>query len=65
MKKCFKYKLLRIKFLTKNSVDPHVYPYPLQRLPCLKYYNVLKWGSRFTLGLDAAKITNYIKKSFK
>ncbi len=34
----------------------------LQRLPCLKYYNVLKWESRFTLGLDAAKIIGYIEK---
>ncbi len=28
----------------------------------LKYYNVLKWESRFTFRLDAAKITDYIKK---
>ncbi len=27
----------------------------LQRLPSLKYYNVQKWESRFSLGLDAAK----------
>ncbi len=26
---------------------------------------VLKWENRFTLGLNAAKITNYIKKLFK
>ncbi len=31
----------------------------------LKYYNIVKWESRFTLGLDAAKITDYIKKFFK
>ncbi len=33
----------------------------LQRLPCFKYYNALKWETRFTLGLEAAKITDYIK----
>ncbi len=37
----------------------------LQRLPSLKYYIVLKQESIFTIGLDASKITDYIKKSFK
>ncbi len=37
----------------------------LQRLTCLKYYNVLKWESRFTLGLNAAKNTDYIKKTLQ
>ncbi len=36
----------------------------LQKLPCFKYYNVLKWESRFTLGY-AVKITDYIEKCFK
>ncbi len=31
-----------------------------QLLPCLKYYNALKWKSRFTYGLNAAKNTAYI-----
>ncbi len=31
----------------------------------LKYYNVRKWESRFTLGLDAAENTHYIQKCFK
>ncbi len=31
----------------------------------LKYYNVQKWGSRFTLGLYAAKNTHYIQKCFR
>ncbi len=31
----------------------------------LKYCNVLKWESRITLGLNAAKITDYNKKCFK
>ncbi len=35
----------------------------LQRLSSLKYYNTLKWENRFTLGLDTAKNTHYIKKS--
>ncbi len=33
----------------------------LKRLPCLKYYYVLKWESRSTLGLNAAKIIDYKK----
>ncbi len=31
---------------------------------CFKY-NVVKWDSAFTFGLNAAKITDKIKKSFK
>ncbi len=30
----------------------------LERLPSLKYYNVLKWESKFTLTLNAAKISD-------
>ncbi len=37
----------------------------LQILLFFKYYNVLKWENRFTLELDAAKITDYIEKCFK
>ncbi len=37
----------------------------LQKLPRLKYYYALKEESRFTLCLDAVKITNYIEKCFK
>ncbi len=37
----------------------------LQRLICFKYFIVLKWESRFTLGLHAAKITDYIKKTLQ
>ncbi len=35
----------------------------LQILPCMKYYNVLKWKNRLTLRLNAAKNTDYMKKS--
>ncbi len=35
----------------------------LQRLPFSKYYDVLKWQSRFTLGLNAAKNVHYIKNA--
>ncbi len=31
----------------------------------LKYYNILDWKSRFTLGLNTTKTTSYIKKCFK
>ncbi len=34
----------------------------LQRLICLKYYDVLKLEIRSTLGLNAAKNTDYMKK---
>ncbi len=37
----------------------------LQRSPSLKYYNVWKRESRFTLGLNAAKNMHYTKKRFK
>ncbi len=36
-----------------------------ERLICLKYYIVLKWESSFTFVLNAAKITDYIKKLLK
>ncbi len=36
-----------------------------ERLPCLKYYNVLKWENRLTLGLNTAKNTNYMKKKLE
>ncbi len=31
----------------------------------MKYYNALEWASKFTLRLNAANNTNYIKKCFK
>ncbi len=37
----------------------------LQSLLHLKYYNVWKWKSRSTLGLNAAEITDYIKKGLE
>ncbi len=37
----------------------------LQKLPWLKYYNVLKWKSRFTLVLNGAKNTDYINFCLK
>ncbi len=67
IRKCFKQKLFEIKFLTKNLVDTDLSPPRgelgggAQRLLCLKYYDVLKEESRFTLGLNAAKNTD-IKK---
>ncbi len=36
-----------------------------QRLPFLKYYNVPKWESRFTVVMNAAKNKDYIKQFFK
>ncbi len=37
----------------------------IQRLPFLKYYNVLEWESRFVLGPNTAGNMDYIKKSLK
>ncbi len=36
-----------------------------QRLIYLKYYSILNLESRFTLGLNAAKNTGYMKKSLE
>ncbi len=35
----------------------------LERLPCSKYYNVQIWENRLTLGLNAAKNSDYMKKN--
>ncbi len=47
------------RFFLKNRIDF------VHRICCLKSYNVQKWEIKFTLGLNAAKNTHYIKKSFK
>ncbi len=47
------------------SICPRSGAREIQILPRFKYYNVLKWESRFILGLNADKITNYIEKCFK
>ncbi len=60
---------LRIEFCTKNSANAYVYLPTEVELGapkiCLKSYNVQKWEIRFTLRLNAATNTHYIKKSFK
>ncbi len=35
------------------------------KIAIFEIYNVPKWESRFTLGLNAAENNNYIKKCFK
>ncbi len=47
------------------SISPWSGARGLQRLIFLKYYNTLKWESRFTLGLNTAKNMHYIKKISK
>ncbi len=37
----------------------------LERLVCFKDYVELRWESRFIFRLNAAEITDYIKKLFK
>ncbi len=64
-KSCSELNFLRKSQQVHTSISPRSVARGLQRLPFLRYYNVLKWGSRFTLGLNAAKITDYIKKLFK
>ncbi len=59
-----------LKFLQKTQ-RMHMPIFPksgakgLQKLPFSKYYKVLKWESRFTLGLNAAENADHIKKRFK
>ncbi len=45
------------------SISPRSEGGWLQRLPFLKYYNVLAWEGRFTLGLNAAKNTDLQRKT--
>ncbi len=69
IEKCFKWKLSRIKFHTNKSVD--AYHYLLRSgARCFKDQPSLKkcmlWNEKIgSLGLNAAKITDYIKKCFK
>ncbi len=63
-KKILKWKLLRIQFPTKNWEGAYVYlpqceARGLERLPCLKYYNVLKWENRLNWILN-----NFYEKLF-
>ncbi len=44
------------------SISPGSGAMGLERLIFFKYYIVLKWESRFTFGLNTAKITDYIKR---
>ncbi len=61
---------LKLNFVQKNlrahmSIFPRSGARGLERFPFLKNYYVQKRGSRFSLGLDAAKNMHRIKKSFK
>ncbi len=47
------------------SISPKSGAGKLQTLICLKYYNLLKLESRFTLWLNAAKNTDYMKKKLQ
>ncbi len=53
---------------SKNLIFTCLHPkqgFPATHHICSKYYTVLKWESRFTFGLNAAEITDFIKKLFK
>ncbi len=45
------------------SISPKSGARGLERLPYLKYYDVLKWENRLTLGINTAKSTDYMKKA--
>ncbi len=61
--KCFEQKLYKIKFPTKNSEGARLYLLQewSQRAPkiCQFWNSALEWESMFTLGLSAAKSTDY------
>ncbi len=68
MRKSLKWKLLTIQFPIKNFPGIHVcLPQSearvLQRLSCLKYYNVLKWESKLTSGFNPDKRSYCVKKN--
>ncbi len=68
MKKWFKKNFLTIKFPIKNSVRAYVclsqgWSQGARKIDMFEI--VLKWEIRFTLGLNAAKNTDYYKKCFK
>ncbi len=47
------------------SIYPRSGARGLEKLACFKDYIVLKWARRFLSRLNAAEITDYIKKFFK
>ncbi len=52
-------------FVVHMSISPWSGARGLQRLASLKYYYVQKWQFIFNLGINAAKHTHHMKKSFK
>ncbi len=61
---------LELNFVQKSSwahisISPRSGDRGLQRSVCLKSYNVQKLEISFTLGLNAAKNTHFMKKKFK
>ncbi len=64
-KSWWKLNLLQKTQWARTFIFPRNGASELHRLPRFKYYNVLKQENRFILGLDTAKITDYIEKCFK
>ncbi len=64
-KNCSKLNFLKKPQWMHIFISPRSGARGLQTLPCLKYYNVLQWESKFTLWLNGAKNTDYIKNCFK
>ncbi len=64
-KNCSELNFLKETQWTCVSISPRCGAGRLQRLPLLKYYDVLEWESRFALQLNTKKSTDYIIKYFK
>ncbi len=47
------------------SISPWSGDKGLQRLPFMKFYNVLEEKCKFTIGLNTVKNIDHIKKSFR
>ncbi len=64
-KSCWALNSLQISQWAHMSVSPLSGARGTKDCHLLKYFNVQKWGSRFTLGLHAFKNTHCIQKCFK
>ncbi len=64
-KSCLELNSLQKSQLARMYISPQSGDKGLERLIWLKYYNEQKRQIIFTLGLNAVKNTNFIKKSFK
>ncbi len=64
-KSCWDFNFLEKIYCAHMSISSWTVARGFERLPCLKYYNVQKWGNRLTLRLNTAKNTDYMKKVWR